>query len=69
MSEARGQRASKGYQPSHKSSTIVELVRGGRHGNIGRAEQENPNGKAKTPHLEDNLVIIKDPKGRVCVFL
>ena len=28
----------------------------------------NLNRKAKTPHLEGNLVIIKDPKkGRVCV--
>ena len=28
----------------------------------------NPNRKAKTPHLEDNLVIIKNPKGtRVCL--
>ena len=24
--------------------------------------------KAKPTHLEDNLVIIKDPKGRVCVY-
>ena len=28
----------------------------------------NPNRKAKTPHLEDNLVIIKDPK-RTRVYL
>ena len=28
----------------------------------------NPNRKAKTPHLEDNLVIIKDPKRmRLCL--
>ena len=30
--------------------------------------ERNPNRKAKTPHLEDNLVIIKDPKRtRVCL--
>ena len=28
----------------------------------------NPNRKAKTPHLDDNLVIIKDPK-RTRVYL
>ena len=27
----------------------------------------NPNRKIKSPHFEDKLVIIKDPKGRVCV--
>ena len=29
--------------------------------------RENPNRMQKTPHLEDNLIIIKDPKGRVCL--
>ena len=29
---------------------------------------ENPNRKAETPHLDDNLVIIKDPKRtRACL--
>ena len=33
-----------------------------------REREINPNRKAKTPHLEDNLVIIKDPKRtRVCL--
>ena len=30
-------------------------------------QTENPNRKAKTPHFEDNLVIIKDPKRDACV--
>ena len=36
---------------------------------VTKTEREiNPNRKAKTPHLEDNLVIIKDPKrSRVCL--
>ena len=44
-----------GVKRSKKSDTDTQIV-------------ENPNRKGKTPHLEDNLVIIKDPKRtRVCL--
>ena len=31
--------------------------------------ETNPNRKTKTQYLEDNLVIIKNPKGRACMSI
>ena len=54
-------------RPSHRLRGR-EKKKNNNNNYLGHVVVENPNRKAKTPHLEDNLVIIKDPKRtRVCL--